>query len=891
MELGHIDQGEPAVEGEERRRPAPHDALRATVAALTLERKVRLLTGADNFTLVAEPEIALHGMSVSDGPAGVRGSVLDPQDRSSSPPAPLALAASWDPGLVEQVAAELGREAKAKGVDVVLGPTLNLARSPFSGRGFESFGEDPVLAAGIGAAYVRGLQSARVAATAKHYVGNDTEVDRWTVDVRIGETALREVYLVPFEAAVTEADCEMIMAGYNLVNGTTMTEHGYLLDTVLRKEWGFGGVVVSDWFAARSTTATAKAGLDLVMPGPVGPWGDALVEAVRGGEVTEAEVDEKLVRLLRVASKVGALGGARPEPKPGPHADRALLRRAAARAFVLLRNVGSTLPLVGGAETPASGAAAASAPRSLALIGPNVVDPQYQGRGSAEVGMALCVPPVEGLRQALDAAVLTAGPDGWGEAGDESAGARSVLRVAQGCRTWTSTPLPEGARLRDPETGAQGAALEVYGLDGVLRYAGTRPTSEVTWWDPEPLVTAEGIERIVLRATYTAGYTGTHRVAVGGIGGLELVLRGADDSVAGNGVSPSDGLADEDGAIRVGGSAPHPDDAMVTLAGPFEFGRDIELVEGQSVEFTATCTPDGYKHELVRFRVGIVPLPSADRLLREAVEAARRSDAAIVVVGSTHTTESEGYDRDSLALPGAQDELIAAVAAVNPRTIVVVNSGMPMLMPWADRVAAIMQAWFPGQEFGHALADVLLGRIEPSGRLPVTMPRSEKELPVGQAVPVGGRLEYDEGLLVGYRGYDRGMLEPRFPFGHGLGYTTWSFERLDVPVGPTRAGADVEITVAVDNLGPRAGELVVQAYLSGPDQAADPQRPVRTLAGFTRVHAEAGAEQIARIRLPHRAFARWDTEAGTWNYPTGTYVIEVGFSSRDLRLRAQIDIG
>jgi beta-glucosidase len=212
-------------------------------------------------------------------------------------------------------------------------------------------------------------------------------------------------------------------------------------------------------------------------------------------------------------------------------------------------------------------------------------------------------------------------------------------------------------------------------------------------------------------------------------------------------------------------------------------------------------------------------------------------------------------------------------------------------MPWSDRVAAIVQAWFPGQEFGHALADVLLGRIEPGGRLPITIPRSEQELPVGKAVPVNGHLTYEHGLLVGYRGYDRATLEPRFPFGHGLGYTTWSFKRLDVPVGPTRAGADVEIIVEVENLGARPGDLVVQAYLSAPDQATTPNRPVRTLAAFTRVQAAPGAEQTTRLRLPHRTFARWDASAGAWAYPPGTYVVEVGFSSRDLRLRAQIEIG
>jgi len=902
VEHGQINPTEQAPPRAERRRTRPPSPLPPEAAKLTLEQKVALLTGVDNFNLPGEPAIGLRGLVVSDGPAGVRGPVLDPADRSSSPPAPIALAATWDPELVQRVAAQIGAEARAKGVDVLLGPTLNLARSPFGGRGFESFGEDPFLAARTGAAFVRGIQSAGVAATAKHYVGNDAEAERWTADVRIDETTLREVYLAPFEACVTEADCAMIMAGYNLVNGVSMTEHDHLINTVLKGEWGFTGAVVSDWFAARSTEATALAGLDLVMPGPDGPWGQALVTAVAEGRVDESEIDDKLARLLKVAAIVGAQNGARPEPRPGPSADRAVLREAAAKSFVLLRNIGAMLPLADQAEAAAHPAAptapSASAasttstasststspstrpwvqgrgtlPGSIALIGPNVSEPQYQGRGSAEVGMALSVSPAAGLRAALDAAAGS-DPD-----------RRPLLRIAQGCRTWGSTPLPESGTISDPETGDPGARIEVYTADGALRYSGVRPVTEVTWWDPEPLVTGPGIGRIVLRSVFTAPKAGRYRAAVGGIGVLDFA---GTINVHGD---ASDGAEPE--PLSFGGTAPHPSDPMVSHAGPTEFGHEFELSEGDRVTFAASCEPDGYQHELIRFRAGFVLLPAPDELLREAVEAAAQTDVAVLVVGSAATTESEGYDRESLALPGRQDELIAAVAAVNPHTVVVVNSGMPVLMPWADRVAAIVQAWFPGQEFGGALADVLLGEVEPAGRLPVSIPRSEADLPVGRVVPEGGRIEYAEGPLVGYRGYDSAVIEPLFPFGHGLGYTAWSFERLDVPLGRTRAGADVEVTVAVANLGRRDGRHVVQAYLSGPERIGGPdrRRPLRTLAGFGTAHAAAGAEDVVRIRIPSRAFARWDEAGGCWIHPRGTYRIEIGSSSRELRLRADIEI-
>lgn len=872
MEHGQIDQKATAVPRAEQRSASPQE-LESAVAALTLEQKIALLTGADNFTMPGEPEIGLRGLVFSDGPAGVRGPVLDPADRSSSLPAPIALAALWDPELVERVGVELGVEAKAKGVDALLAPTLNLARSPYGGRGFESYGEDPVLAASTGAAFVRGVQSAGVAMVAKHFVGNDAEVDRWTVDVRMDEATLREVYLVPFEAAVTEADCAAVMAGYNLVNGTTMTEHEHLLVDVLKREWGFTGAVVSDWFAARSTAATANAGLDVCMPGPDGPWGAALVQAVERGEVSEQEIDDKVLRLLRVGVLTGAFRGPEPSPKPGPHASRAVLRKAAARAFTLLRNIGPLLPLGSpGGRGALSGPGAR--PGSIALIGPNVEDPQYQGRGSAEVGMAGGVSPAEGLRTALSAAMAS------GRGPSEDASPTSLLRIAQGCRTWTSTPLPAPAVLREPETGEPGARLEVYTVDGELRYTGVRPTSEVTWWDPDPLVTGPGIGRIVLRSTFTAAGSGRHRIAVGGIGGLELEVKvcGATSTDSGE-------------AFTLSGDAPHPSDSMVSHAGPFELGREVELTDGEILEFTAVCVPTGYQHDLIRFKVGIAPVESDEVLLAEAVAAARESEVAVVVVGSTGTTESEGYDRTTLALPGRQDELIAAVAAANPRTVVVVNSGMPVLMPWADQVGAIIQAWLPGQEFGHALADVLWGEREPGGRLPVTMPRTEADLPVGRAVPVDGALVYHEGLLVGYRGYDKASIEPRFPFGHGLGYTDWSYERIEVPLGQTRAGADVEITVAVTNIGRRAGSLVVQAYLSGPAGDGAPGRPIRVLAGFSRAHAGPGETETVRIHMPSRAFARWDEAAGGWTHPRGSYRIEVGSSSRDLRLRSDIEIG
>jgi len=833
---------------------------RELLAALSLEQKIRLLTGADNFTLPGEPLIGLRRLVMSDGPAGVRGAFMDPADRSSSLPAPVALAAAWDPGLVERVARQLGLEARAKGVDVVLGPTVNLVRTPFGGRGFECFGEDPVLAARTATAYVRGLQSAGVAATAKHYVGNDAETERWTADSRIDETTLRELYLVPFEACVTEAECALVMAGYNKVNGETMTEHAELLRAVLKQEWGFAGAVVSDWFAARSTEPTALAGLDLVMPGPDGPWGGELAAAVTRGAVSEAEVDEKVLRLLRVARLVGALGGEPRPTLPGPHADRAVLREAAAGSFVLLRNSAGTLPL-----SPDGG--------SIALLGPNVLAPQYQGLGSAQVGAAIAVSPTEGLLAALDG--------------------RAELTVRQGCRTWLTTPLPAPDALLDPVSETAGARLEIRGEDGELRYAEVREHSEVTWWDPfPPEVLRPGVGELRFHTVFEAATPGPYRFAVAGLGALRLELSGP--AVASTHENP----------LILTGEAPGGNDPVVALSRPFEVATELDLDAGDRIEVLATCDPSEHELGFTRFQLGIVPMPEEDTLIKEAVAAAQSSETAIVMVGSAAGIESEGYDRETLALPGRQDELVSAVAAVNSHTVVVVNSGMPVLMPWADQVAAIVQVWFPGQEFGHALADVLLGEAEPGGRLPVTVPRTEAGCPIGPARPVDGALEYSEGLMVGYRAYDRAGTEPLFPFGHGLGYTTWMYEELDVPVGPVHAGADVEVTVTIRNTGRRAGREVVQLYLSEPlDPASDdgapaasadrpvPERPVRALAGIGIAQTGPGELTHVRLRVPGRAFAHWDASEHDWVHPHGRYLVQVGRSSRDLRLSAPVVIG
>jgi beta-glucosidase len=820
---------------------APAGPVTELVAALAVTEKARLLTGADSWRTPAFEAIGLRAMVTSDGPAGVRGTTKDERKPSACLPCPSALGATWDTELVYSLAVALGVEARSKGVDVLLAPTVNLMRTPLGGRGFECFAEDPVLTARIASAYVRGVQHAGVAATVKHFVGNDSETGRWNYDARIAEGVLREVYLVPFEACVREGGTLLIMAAYNKVNGSPMTENVRLLRDVLKREWGFAGVVISDWDAARSTQATALGGLDLCMPGPDGPWGDLLARAVADGTVAAELLDDKVVRLLRVARRAGALDGvdghlpavAAAAPKL---ADPAMLRKTAAASFVLLRNSGDVLPL-----DPAT-------IRRVAVIGPNAVYPTIQGGGSAGVIAAGVSTPARALQSAL--------------------AGRADVSVAIGCQTWQLLPEPPAGSLRDPVTREHGVWLEFRDGEDRPLSAEHRASASLAWWDGVPAGIGWGEPgRIVLSASFHAAEPGPYMLSVAGVGRLRLTADGVT-------------LIDDVTAI--------PDDPVEAMTRPGELRAGLWLEPGTDTALRVDFWPAADGAGPLAVRLGIVPAADDEALLAEAEAAAAVADAAVVVVGSAELTESEGFDRPGLALPGRQDELVSRIAAVNGKTIVVVNSGMPVLMPWAERVAAVIYAWLPGQAFGDALADVLLGAAEPGGRLPVTLPAAEADCPVLHATPdEHGILEYAEGLLIGYRGYDANGVTPRYPFGHGLGYTSWAYEFIDCPADVT-ARDDLELTVTIRNTGTRPGKEVVQVYLAEPLRSADRGRPRRVLVAFAAVRAEPDDPAQARLTIPARAFARYDESVADWIWPDGDYTVHVGRSSRDLPLSARV---
>ncbi|EFL26442.1 beta-glucosidase [Streptomyces himastatinicus ATCC 53653] len=817
------------------------------LGALDLETKARLLAGQDMWSLPAVPAIGLRSLVMSDGPIGVRGVRWTADDPSIALPSPTALAATWDPALARRAGRLLAQEARRKGVHVLLAPTVNLHRSPLGGRHFEAYSEDPYLTGAIGTGYVHGVQDGGVGTTVKHFVANDAETERFTVDNQVGARALRELYLAPFEAIVKDARPWGIMAAYNGVNGATMTEHRALQRGVLRGEWGFDGFIVSDWTAARDTAGALAGGLDVAMPGPGTVYGEALAAAVRDGLVAESDVDDAVRRVLTLAARVGALDGAEPAvapaDRPGPIDGDALAREIARRSFVLLRNETQALPLTPGGP---------SGLRSLALIGAAARDARVLGGGSALVFPDHVVSPLDGLRAALPADVpLT-----------YAVGADPTDELA---------PAGPGFALR----------AVVRAEDGRVLGESRLPSGQVQWLGDFPEgVAYEELHSVEVTGTFTPRESGAHSFGTRGLGGFRLTVGG---EVLFDGHQTMD----------------ETDDPFEAFFGsPVPRGR-AELTVGEPVEVSLISTvakTDEANWKAVCFSlVHRAPERDPEELIQEAVAAATAADTAVVVVATTESVESEGFDRTNLRLPGRQDELVRRVAATGTPTVVVVNAGSPVEMPWREDVAAVLLSWFPGQEAGAALADVLLGAEEPGGRLPTTWPVRLTDAPVSQVAPSEGQLSYDEGVFIGYRAWERQQgAAPAYWFGHGLGYTDWAYEAVDfTPTGDPAgdpAGELGTVTVRVRNVGSRPGREVVQLYLAPQADSVRTaeDRPARCLAGFAA--AEAGPGETAEVAIPvrRRAAEIWDEAADAWRLVPGTYTAEAGRSVADLRLTAPV---
>lgn len=798
--------------------------LDALVDQLSLQEQVTLLSGQDFWSVAPLPQHGIGRLRVTDGPNGARGrGSLVGGVKSAAFPIGISLGASWDPDLAREVGEALAKEVKSKGAHMLLAPTTNIHRSVTNGRNFECYSEEPELAAAITVGYVNGLQSNGIAATIKHFAGNESELERTTISSEIDERTLREVYLRPFEDAVKLANTWGIMSSYNKINGTYTAEHEWLLTDVLRGDWGFEGIVMSDWFGSRTTAETVNAGLDLEMPGPTRDRGDKLVKAVEDGDVSRDTIRTRARAMLNVMERTGVLDSTeeRGEIAQDLPETRALIRKAAAAGTVLLSNDG-ILPL--------------AAPKgSIAVLGPNAKEARIMGGGSAQLNPHYTVSPYEGLAaRGLD------------------------LDYAQGVDNHRFEPLLKGdytLEFFDNNT-HEGPAVHTEAVEKLEFF-----------WVP-PFAGGKVDPRVFsarLTGTYTATASGLHHI----------------------------------GIICAGLTKLYVDDVLVVDAWTnwkkgqtfFEEGCDevignIDLEEGKTYNIRAEFVSkpsDNLTHSALQ--IGLArPLGDAD--IAEAVRLASKAETAILFVGRTGEWDTEGWDFPSIKLPGRQDELISAVAAANPRTIVVLQSGGPVEMPWRDDVSAILQAWYGGQETGNAIADVLFGDVEPTGRLPQSFPVRQSDNPTQSQDPevypgLDGKVRYEEGVFIGYRHYDRAGIDPMFAFGFGLGYTT--FEMGAVTVNEMTA------TVSVTNTGTRRGSTVVQAYVSPPKCPVD--RPAKELRAFAKVTLDPGESRNVTLTFTPRDLAWFDVENRMWQVTAGDYIVHAGFSAVDLKSKATLAAG
>lgn len=808
---------------------------------LSLDEKIGLVSGRDMWNHHDVERLGISALKVSDGPNGARGRHFEGFTTSACFPCGTALGATFDPQLVERIGRALGRETKSKAAQLLLAPTINIHRSPLAGRNFECYSEDPYLSGRIAVGFVRGVQSEGVGATLKHFVCNDSEFERHTISSEVSERALREIYLVPFEAAVKEADPWSIMTGYNRLHGTYCAEHPRLLQEILRDEWGFNGFVISDWFGTQSTEASANSGLDLEMPGPVRHYGEKLKAAVEAGEVQVAKLDAMVLRLLNTLERAGLLDGTVPDIERADDfpEDRALARTAAAASTVLLRNEGDLLPLD------------ASEITTLALIGPNASTATMQGGGSARVAPHRTVTPLGAFLQ---------------RAGDsfEVVHERGCVNHRGSNPCLDTTWIKPGDDFATPALKTEiFAGLE---LEGVPIATEARRRSECAWLDGF----APGVDFNNFSARMTGEFvapeSGTCTFSIKGFGANRLLIDGV--CILDNWSTPTTGAA-------------------FYGRGSDEISCGFEMVAGQSyqlaIEYQCPSEPG-----MVGFSCGCL-IPEPDDLMERAVAAASSCDVAVVVVGLNADWETEGSDRVDMNLPGRQVELIERVAAANPRTVVVLNAGSPLAMDWEERAPSILQIWYPGQEMGHALADVVFGDVSPGGRLPTTIPKRYEDNPAIDNYPgKDGEVHYEEELRVGYRHYDSQGIAPRFAFGHGLSYSKFEYGEATLSKNKIAAGESLKLSVEVRNVGSRSSSEVVQVYVH--DDESRLFRPEQELRAFEKIELAPDEATVVNFALDERALSYYDPAKPGWVVEPGSFEVRVGASSRDIRTRARFDV-
>ncbi|KAK4934887.1 beta-glucosidase [Elasticomyces elasticus] len=738
-----------------------------------------------------------------------------------------------------------GEEAIAKGASIILGPTANMQRSPLGGRGFESFSEDPVLAGLVAAAAINGIQSKGVAATLKHFVGNDQEHQRQSVDDIVTERALREIYLMPFQIAQKHSSPWSYMTAYNSVNGIHVSEDPKLLRSILRDEWGFDGMIMSDWFGTYSATESIKAGLDLEMPGPSYCRGQMVKQALGFGKLSEYDIDGCVREVLKLVKKVMPLE----LPENGDESSidspetAALLRLIASSSIVLMKNERGTLPF--------------KKDKTTAVIGPNAAIAAYSGGGSASLLPYYAVSPLEGIKSQVPTAQYTIGAPEW----------RDLPLISNITTTEGGKPgLCMRLFLDPPSKKNRQVVDELYvSTSNLILYDYQNPKipSNLYWAELEGSITPEESSDY----DFSISVAGTAKLYVDGVCVVDNETKQTSgDSFFGKGTV---------------------EEVRTTY---MEKGKRYNILVTFGTLPTQTCTAPG----AVGFGAGGVRIGGARKLDREteisrAVELALQVDQVIVCAGLNKDWESEGYDRPNMDLPEGSDELIRAIVSANPNTAVVIQSGTPVSMPWLHEVPALIQAWYGGNETGNAIADVVFGDVTPSGKLPLTFPILNEDNPAFLNFrSERGRTLYGEDVYVGYRFYEKSRRAVNFPFGHGLSYTSFVMENLSVKdaISPSE---EIVVTVDVLNTGSVAGAQVVQVYVAQDSPTIN--RPPKELKGFTKVHLNPGSRESVEVRMfKNYAASFWDEDRNAWVMEQGRYSVLVRDSSTNTPLTGSFEV-
>ncbi|OCK81111.1 glycoside hydrolase family 3 protein [Lepidopterella palustris CBS 459.81] len=815
-----------------------------TLDQLTLSEKVSLLSGTDFWHTKAIPRLGIPAIRTTDGPNGARGTRFFNGTPAACFPCGTAMGATWDVTLMRTAGELMGKEVKAKGGHVLLGPTVNIQRSPLGGRGFESFSEDPTLSGNIAAAVIQGVQSKGVAATIKHYVCNDQEHDRMGINAIVTERALREIYLKPFQIVQRDAKPRAYMTSYNKVNGTHASESKKLIMNILRKEWEFDGLVMSDWFGVYSSAEAINAGLDLEMPGPPRLRGFQLMTALNSHKVTTHAVDgcvRNVLKFVRDCSRLSILENA-PEGTINTPETSKLLREIASSSIVLLKNDNDILPF--------------KRDKRIAVIGPNAKFAAYSGGGSANLRPYYTVTPYDAISEYSEHVEYALG----------ATAQKSLPQMGRLLRTIDGKPGCTMKFYKQPPTYKGREVLEELVVDNTFAFL-------ADWSHPK-----------IDDSLYYADLEGTLTPTEDGIWDFGLAVSGTAQLFV-DGEIVVDNLTQQHGGTSFFGYGTTEERGSVALKGGI---KHHILVEFGSAPTSNYKLPSGIAPMIGGLNFGGFPRIDPKAEIEKAVKLAKEVDQVVICAGLNSDFEAEGFDRPHMDLPDSVNELIYAVAAANSNTAVVMQSGTPVTMPWISNVNAVLQAWYGGNECGNAIADVLFGAKNPSGKLSLSIPvRCEDSPAFLNSRSERGRALYGEDVYVGYRWYEKTRRDVLFPFGHGLSYTT--FMMADLHIHKDEAADVLNVSVQVMNTGAIDGEQVVQVYVS--QVAPSVQRPTKELRGFTKVVLKTGQSKELSVKMSLKyATSWWDEEMDMWITEKDTYRVLVGDSSANTPLEGSFEV-